>query len=184
MLAMNALSRAVRLHAQPLRCFASTSTCRVESSGATGSGESAPIRLGDAAEATRAFGRDEVAQFAALTGDFNPVHIDEAFAKTTRFGGCIVHGILVNSVVAGILGTQVPGAGSVFMSQTVKFKSPMYVGETVIGRVEVKTIRADKPVVVLSMVCRNPSGRVYMEGEATVMIPRHRWTPPAAPSTE
>eukprot|EP01147_Barroeca_monosierra_P010187 gene10187-2345_t len=129
------------------------------------------IRVGDFAELRKTFTMEEVKSFAALSGDDNPLHTDETYAATTRFGRCIVHGVLMNSLVSAVMGAKLPGVGTIYLSQEISFKAPLYVGEEAVARVEVLDIRKDKPIVTFLTQCLSGDGRVLMDGKGKVVIP-------------
>lgn len=129
------------------------------------------LTLGEKASLTKAFTEEEVAQFAAISGDRNPIHLDAEFAKTSVFGQRIVHGMLVASLFSGILGQELPGAGSIYLGQTLSFKKPVPIGEVVTASVEIVHIREDKPIVTFRTLCTNSKGEVVIEGEAVVRAP-------------
>lgn len=115
---------------------------------------------------------DDVKIFASLTGDTNPVHTDEDFAAGSPFGRPIAHGILVAGFISGVLGSVLPGPGAIYLGQTLNFRAPVYVGDTVTATVTVTKIREDKPIVTLRTVCLNESNQVVIEGEAVMLCPR------------
>ena len=130
------------------------------------------LKVGDSAEISRAIGDEEVRAFAALTGDDNPVHLDEGYAAATRFGRRIAHGMLGASLISAVLANELPGRGTVYLSQTLRFNAPVFLGDTVTARVTVKSVREDKPVVTLETVCTNQRGERVVEGEAVVLAPK------------
>lgn len=130
------------------------------------------FKVGDAAEVSKTINDEDVRAFAELTGDRNPVHLDEEFASATRFGRRIAHGMLGASLISTVLASELPGRGSVYLSQTLRFTAPVYLGDTVTARVTVKHVREDKPVVTLETVCTNQRGERVVEGEAVVLAPR------------
>jgi 3-hydroxybutyryl-CoA dehydratase len=113
---------------------------------------------------------EDVTAFAAVSGDHNPVHLDEAYAKTTRFKTRIAHGLLVASYISTVLADQLPGAGTVYLGQTLAFKAPVRLGDKVEARVTVSEIFADKGRVILKTQCR-VGETVVIDGEATVLAP-------------
>jgi len=127
------------------------------------------MKLGDSAEITKKIEQADVDAFADLTGDHNPVHVDEEFAKTTRFGRRIAHGMLTASLISSVLANKLPGAGSVYLGQTLRFVAPVFPGDEITARVTVKEIRDDKPVVKLETVCLNQRDEIVIRGEATVL---------------
>lgn len=130
------------------------------------------LKVGDAAELTRTITDEDVRAFAELTGDHNPVHLDEEYAKGTRFGRPIAHGMLGASLISALLANELPGRGAVYLSQTLRFTAPVFPGDAVTARVVVKALREDKPVVTLETVCTNQRGERVVEGEAVVLASR------------
>lgn len=108
--------------------------------------------------------------FAALTGDNNPVHLDDDYAAGTRFKRRIAHGMLAASLISAALANDLPGPGTVYLSQSLQFKAPVYPGDTVTATIEVKSVREDKPIATLVTTCTNQDGVVVIEGEATVLF--------------
>ena len=127
------------------------------------------FKVGDSAEITKTIEQSDIDAFAAVTGDHNPVHVDEEFAKTTRFGRRIAHGMLTASLISAVLANKLPGEGSVYLGQTLQFVAPVFPGDVVTARVTVKEIREDKPVVKLETICVNQRDEVVIRGEATVL---------------
>ena len=128
------------------------------------------IQIGDQARLTRTITDEMVVAFADLVGDHNPVHLDEAFAATTRFGHRIAHGMLVAGLVSTVLASDLPGPGVVYLSQTLQFKAPVYLGDTITVTVEVVKVREDKPIVTLATVWTNQDGATVIEGEAVTLV--------------
>ena len=127
------------------------------------------LRIGDTASLTRTITDAEIRAFAELTGDNNPVHLDDDFAKETRFGRRIAHGMLSASLISALLANKLPGEGTVYLSQTLKFVAPVYPNDTVTAQVTVTNIRAGKPIVTLETVCLNQDGETLIKGEAVVL---------------
>ena len=128
-------------------------------------------QVGDTASCTRTITDTHISAYADLTGDFNPVHVDEAYARTTRFGGRIAHGMFTAGLISAVLGNGLPGPGSIYLSQTLHFRSPVYPGEIITASVKVLDVRQDKGIVVLDTRCTNQRGETVVEGEAVLMIP-------------
>ena len=128
------------------------------------------IRVGDAAELAKTVTESDVALFAGVTGDFNPVHIDAVAAKQSLFGERVAHGMLSAGFISAVLGTRLPGTGSIYLSQTLRFTKPVRIGDTVTARVEVLEVIAAKRRVRLATTCRNQNGEVVVDGEAVVMM--------------
>ncbi len=126
------------------------------------------IFVGNSASISKIFTVKDVEEFADLSNDKNPVHLDEAFAKTSIFGQRVVHGMLVASLFSGLLGEKLPGEGTIYLGQTLNFTAPVSIGEEVTASVEIINIRDDKPIVTLQTTCVNSSGQIVIEGEAVV----------------
>ncbi len=125
--------------------------------------------VGDSAEITKAIEQSDIDAFANVTGDHNPVHVDEEFAKTTRFGRRIVHGMLTASLISAVLANKLPGEGSVYLGQTLQFVAPVFPGDEITARVTVREVREDKPILKLETVCVNQRDELVIRGEATVL---------------
>jgi 3-hydroxybutyryl-CoA dehydratase len=128
------------------------------------------LSVGQAAELTRVVSEDDVVRFAELTGDRNPAHLDRAWAEASRFGRPIAHGMLTASFVSTVLAMQLPGPGTVYLSQTLRFLAPVPVGDTVTARVEVLELLPKSRVRLETVVLRGDGTRV-VEGEAVVLAP-------------
>jgi acyl dehydratase len=127
------------------------------------------LQPGDKASRATTITDEMIRTFAELTGDSNPVHLDEAYAASTRFGRRIAHGMIAAGLISAALANDLPGPGTVYVSQTLQFKAPVYPGDTITTTIEVKNVRADKPIVTLGTVCKNQEGKVVLEGEAVVL---------------
>jgi len=127
------------------------------------------FKVGDSAEITKTIEQSDIDAFASVTGDRNPVHVDEEFAKSTRFGKRIAHGMLTASLISAVLANKLPGEGSVYLGQTLQFVAPVFPGDDITARVTVKEIREDKPIVKLETICMNQRGEIVIRGEATVL---------------
>jgi 3-hydroxybutyryl-CoA dehydratase len=130
------------------------------------------LNPGEKASRTTTITDEMIRTFAALTGDNNPVHLDDTYAATTRFGRRIAHGMIAAGLISAALANDLPGPGTVYLSQTLKFKAPVYPGDTITTTVEVKSVRPDKPIATLGTVCKNQDGGVVLEGEAVVLVNR------------
>ncbi|MCA9522995.1 MAG: MaoC family dehydratase, partial [Myxococcales bacterium] len=100
-----------------------------------------------------------------------PVHLNEAYAATTRFGKRIAHGMLVGSLFSTLFGTRLPGHGSIYLGQSLRFKRPVYLGDTITARVELSALREDKPIGTFRCVATNQDGEIVIDGEATLLVP-------------
>jgi len=127
-------------------------------------------KIGDSVQLTKAFGEAEIEKFAELTGDRNPLHMDEAFAAGTRFKRRIAQGILSASLISTCIGMHLPGTGAIYLDQTLRFVKPVYVEDTVTLTATVSHIRADKPLLTLATIWTNQQGEKVIEGEAHVLL--------------
>ena len=128
------------------------------------------LSIGQAASYTRTITESDIQQFGAVSGDLNPLHFDEDYAKTTIFRGRIAHGMLSASFLSTVLGTQLPGAGSIFLSATIRFQAPVRIGDTVIAICTIREILAPKGRVTFDCLCK-VGDTVVIEGEAIVKVP-------------
>ncbi|XP_037500722.1 hydroxyacyl-thioester dehydratase type 2, mitochondrial [Rhipicephalus sanguineus] len=126
------------------------------------------LSVGDTASMERTFTRSDVEEFAALTGDCNPIHLDVAYAQSKILPACVVHGALINGLVSAVIGTKLPGPGCVVVHQVLEFPKPLLVGEPVCAHVEVKSIR--KSIVECTYQCKAGPDRVVMHGEVKLFI--------------
>lgn len=127
------------------------------------------LTVGRSAAFTKTITEADVTMFAGVTGDFNPVHIDAVAAAKTRFGGRIAHGMLSAGLISAAIGSRLPGPGSIYLGQTLKFTQPVRIGDTVTATVTVAEVLT-KRRVKLTTTCRNQNGETVLEGEATVML--------------
>lgn len=144
------------------------------------------LAVGDWAEVSRVVDRDTVRDFVETTGDANPMHSDAAFAAQTRFGEVIAPGLLTGSLVSAVIGTRLPGPGTIYLSQDLHFRRPVRLGETVTARVEVAEVHPERNRVRLRTVCLNQEGEVVLDGEAWVLPPARpvRYEPAPATAAE
>ncbi|HEX7594135.1 MAG TPA: MaoC family dehydratase [Anaerolineae bacterium] len=124
--------------------------------------------IGQKASFSKQITERDVATFAEISGDKNPLHLDDAYAKQTRFGARIAHGAFTFALISAALGTELPGPGTVYMSQSLKFIKPVYLDDTITATVEITALRADKGIVTLKTECANQRGEKIAEGEAVV----------------
>ncbi len=137
--------------------------------------ESYNLRLEDLSEGmsasyARTIGEADILMFAGVSGDSNPVHLDEEFAANTMFGGRIAHGMLAASFISTVFGTKLPGPGAIYISQSLKFKAPVKIGDTVVARVTLKSLNTEKRRAVFLTECR-VGETVVLTGEAELLIP-------------
>lgn len=130
------------------------------------------IRVGDAAEFAKTVTETDVYLYAGITGDLNPAHLNEAYAKGTFFKTRIAHGMLTAGFISSILGMQLPGPGTIYMRQSLSFLAPVRFGDTITARAEVVEVIAEKNRVRLKTTCTNQDGIVVLDGEALVSPPK------------
>lgn len=130
------------------------------------------MKIGDQASVTKTVTETDVYLFAGITGDLNPAHIDEVSAGQSRFGGRIAHGVLGAGFISAVLGMKLPGPGTIYLGQELKFTRPVYIGDTITATCTVNEIKAEKNIVKLETVCTNQSGEVVITGMATAMPPK------------
>ncbi|MDR2940165.1 MAG: MaoC family dehydratase [Clostridiales bacterium] len=127
------------------------------------------LKIDQAAEMTRSVSEGDIYIFAGVTGDFNPVHIDKAFAEKSIFGGRIAHGMLSAGFISAVLGTELPGVGCIYLSQQIKFRAPVEIGDTIRAVVTVTDINLEKNRVTLKTECINQDGVIAVDGQAVIM---------------
>ena len=127
------------------------------------------IQVGDKASFAKTVSEHDIYTFAGVTGDFNPVHIDAEFAKTTLFKERIAHGMLSAGFISAVLGTELPGINTIYLSQELQFKAPVKIGDTVTAVVEVLEKIEGKNRLVLQTTVTNQDGKVVTDGKAVVM---------------
>jgi 3-hydroxybutyryl-CoA dehydratase len=129
------------------------------------------LSVGQTAERMHTVGFSDIEAFAAVSGDHNPVHMDEAYAKTTAFGGRIAHGMLSAAYISAVLGNDLPGPGAIYLSQSLRFRRPVKIGDPVIARVTVKALDVAKGHATFETVCL-VNGKTVVDGEALIMVSR------------
>lgn len=130
------------------------------------------IKIGDTAQFSKTISESDVYTFAGVTGDFNPSHVDEEYAKTTRFGKRIDHGMLTASLISTVIAGKLPGPGIIYLGQDIKFMAPVFIGDTITAVVTVETIDNKRGIVKLETQCRNQRKEIVLEGTAMVMVPK------------
>lgn len=128
------------------------------------------IRIGDKFTTTREVTDQVIRAFAEVSGDHNPIHLDEEFAARTRFGKRIAHGMLSGAFISAVLGNEFRERKIVYLSQTMKFVAPTFIGDTITVTGTVTNIRPDRGIVILETLCTNQNGEITVKGEAAVMI--------------
>jgi 3-hydroxybutyryl-CoA dehydratase len=129
------------------------------------------LSVGDSAEITRTVTEAVIEAFAAVSTDSNPVHLDAAYAEGTIFKGRIAHGMLSGAYISAVIGMQLPGPGTIYLSQSLRFRRPVRPGDEVTARVTVEALDPKRGEVTLSTVCE-VAGKRVVEGEAVVLAPR------------
>jgi len=128
-----------------------------------------PIQAGDSHAITKQITADDIETFADLVGDHNPIHLDETYAATTRFGRRIAHGMIAAGLISAAIANGWPGA--IYLRQTLEFRAPVYLNDTVSAKVTVTAVRRDKPVITFRTACYNQDETVVLEGEAVCLVP-------------
>ena len=132
------------------------------------------LGVGDSASVSKVIKESDIVQFAEITGDMNPVHLDEEYASGTPFGQRIAHGMLSAGLIGAVLAMKLPGLGTIYQEQTLKFLAPVKIGDTVTARVEVLEIGEKKKSAKLKTTCTNQEGVVVLDGVAVVRLPRKK----------
>jgi len=130
------------------------------------------VRIGDTTARSFTVSDEIVRGFSELLGDRNPIHLDEEFARSSRFGRRIAHGMIAASQISAVIGNALPGPGAIYLNQTLQFVAPVFVGDTVTTRVTVTGIKEGKPIATLETICTNQDGEVVLIGEAVVLFPQ------------
>ena len=126
------------------------------------------LKIGQKASVQKTFSAADVTAFAGISLDVNPIHMSEGYAKDTLFGKRIVHGILTSGLISAVLGNQLPGPGTIYLGQELKFMAPVYLGDDITATAEIVELREDKKIVKLSTTCTNQDGKTVISGLATV----------------
>jgi 3-hydroxybutyryl-CoA dehydratase len=128
------------------------------------------LKIGDSFTKTKQITDQVVRAFAELSGDHNPIHVDEEYAKTTRFGQRIAHGMITGALISAVLGYEFAERSVVYLSQSMKFVAPVLIDDTVTVTATVIKIREDKPIVTVETVARNQNGDVVVTGEGVLLV--------------
>ena len=130
------------------------------------------MKVGDSASFTKTVSEHDVYTYAGVSGDFNPAHVNEVEAQKGMFGKRIAHGMLSAGFISTVLGTQLPGPGTIYMGQELGFTKPVFFGDTITATVTVAELIPEKNRAILDTVCTNQNGDVVIKGKATVMPPK------------
>jgi 3-hydroxybutyryl-CoA dehydratase len=130
------------------------------------------LKIGASEQISKTITESDIELFASATGDFNPVHLDQAYAEKTSFRGRIAHGLLSVGLLSAVLGNILPGHGTIYLSQEVKFLAPVKIEDTITARVEVMELTPEKNRVKLRTTCMNQDGKMVVDGVAWVMPPK------------
>ena len=130
------------------------------------------LKVGDSAQISKTITETDINDFAKVTGDFNPLHLDQAYAEKTMFKGRIAHGLLSVGFFSSILGNILPGHGTIYLSQEVRFLAPVRIGDTITAKVEVLELIGDKNRAKFKTICTNQDGKVVVDGVAWAMPPK------------
>lgn len=128
--------------------------------------------LGTQANLSRTITEDDILLFALVSGDHNPIHLDASYAERSFFGKRIAHGFLIGSLISAVIGNDLPGPGSIYLGQTLRFLAPIHIGDTITVTVKVVAVREDKRIVTLHTECTNQHKTLVLSGEATVKYMR------------
>jgi 3-hydroxybutyryl-CoA dehydratase len=124
---------------------------------------------GDSASYSKTITENDILLFSNVSGDTNPLHLDSEFAKTTRFGKRIAHGLLVSGLISTVIGNKLPGAGAIYAGQSLRFLKPVFIGDTVTATATIVSYNEERGRMVLETVCRNQDGKAVVAGEAEVV---------------
>jgi len=127
------------------------------------------IKIGDSDSISKTISESDIYLYAGITGDFNPVHVNEEFGKNSMFGSRVAHGMMVAGLISAVLGTKLPGVDTVYLGQELSFKAPVRIGDTVTATCEVIEKRDAKKIIVLRTTVSDSKGNTVIEGKATIM---------------
>ncbi len=127
--------------------------------------------IGATASRTKTITDEDVRLFAQVSGDTNSIHLDEAYAAASPFGQRVAHGLLTASLISAVIGNDLPGVGTIYLGQDLKFKAPVFIGDVITATVEIVKYREDKRIMSLRTVCTKADGTLVIEGEAVVIAP-------------
>jgi 3-hydroxybutyryl-CoA dehydratase len=130
------------------------------------------IKVGDTAEFSKTVSEADVYIYAGVTGDLNPAHVNETYARGTFFKTRIAHGMLTGGFISAVLGMQLPGPGTIYIRQELNFKAPVRIGDTITAKIEVVEKNVEKNRLRMKTTCTSQEGTVVVDGEAVVMPPK------------
>jgi 3-hydroxybutyryl-CoA dehydratase len=130
------------------------------------------LKVGDSAQISKIITEEMINDFAKATGDFNPIHMNQAYAEKTFFKGRIAHGVLSVGLLSAVLGNTLPGYGTIYLSQEVRFLAPVRIGDTITARVEVIELMPEKNRAKFRTICTNQGGQMVVDGTAWAMPPK------------
>lgn len=130
------------------------------------------FRVGQRASFTKTITEADVTTFAGLIGDFNPLHMDAEYARKSRFGQRLVHGMFTGGLISAVLGNKLPGPGAIYLSQEIEFLAPVYIGDSITATVEVLSWRSDKRIITLKTDAHNQAEKQVVTGKAVLLVDR------------
>lgn len=130
------------------------------------------LKIGDSDEFTKTVSESDIYLFAGITGDQNPAHINEEYAKNTFFKGRIAHGLFIGGFISTVIGTRLPGPGSIYSEQQLKFLAPVRIGDTITARVEIQEIDIERNKIILQTSCFNQDEIMVVDGKAVIYPPK------------
>jgi len=137
-----------------------------------GSAVRSGFRLGERASFAKTVTEADVTTFAGLIGDFNPIHVDAEYARRSRFGQRVAHGMFTGGLISAVLGNKLPGPGSIYLSQQIEFLAPVFIGDTITAIVEVANWQPDKRIITLKTDCYNQDDKQVVTGKAALLVER------------
>jgi 3-hydroxybutyryl-CoA dehydratase len=130
------------------------------------------IQIGQRASFTKTVTESDVTTFAGLIGDFNPLHVDAEYARKSRFGQRVAHGMFTAGLISAVLGNKLPGPGAIYLSQQLEFLAPVFIGDTITATVEVSTWRPEKRIITLKTDAYNQAAKQVVTGKAVLLVDR------------
>jgi 3-hydroxybutyryl-CoA dehydratase len=128
------------------------------------------FQIGERASLTKTITELDVTTFARITGDFNPIHLDDEYAHESCFGQRVAHGMLTAGLISAVLGNRLPGPGSIYLSQQIEFLAPVFIGDTITAVVEVTEWREEKRIITLKTGCHNQDQKDVLTGKAVLLV--------------